>query len=157
MKIDRLERIPVHALALILTLCSTPLVDAGQNWPQWRGPNGDGTSDATNLPTTWSTNKNIVWKAELPSWSGSTPIVWGDRVFLTSPTKPDSGSGSQKQERRAPPADGGGAYGVSDPGGPTLLLICISKQDGKVLWQRELDQGNRLWRKQNASSPSPVT
>jgi len=158
MKINRLERLPLSAIILMTSFVLAHEVNAGQHWPQWRGPNGDGTTDSTNLPTTWSTNKNILWKAELPSWSGSTPVIWGDRIFVTSPTKPGSRSAdAAKQERRNGATDGGGAYGVSDPGGPSLLLICISKHDGKVLWQRELDQGNRLWRKQNASSPSPVT
>jgi outer membrane protein assembly factor BamB len=63
---------------------------------------------------------------------------------------PESYAGSQGFQR--------GGFGVRrDPGGPTLLLICIAKKNGAVLWQRELDQGNQVWNKQNASSPSPVT
>ena len=60
----------------------------GQNWPHWRGPEGNGISKATGLPTTWSLEKNIAWKTPLPSWSGGTPIIWEDRIFLTSPSKP---------------------------------------------------------------------
>src|SRR6476660_625187 len=62
---------------------------ANENWPQWRGPLGNGISDSKNLPTTWSLekNENIVWKAALPSWSGGTPIIWGDHIFVTSPSK----------------------------------------------------------------------
>ena len=58
---------------------------AQQNWPQWRGPNGNRVSAATNLPTTWSLTKNVAWKTPLPSWSAGTPIIWGDRIFVTSP------------------------------------------------------------------------
>ena len=68
------------------------LVAAGNdNWPQWRGPNGNGTSDSTNLPTMWNaqTGEGIAWKTELPSWSGSTPVIWGDYIFLTSPSESD--------------------------------------------------------------------
>ncbi|MCP4640149.1 MAG: PQQ-binding-like beta-propeller repeat protein, partial [bacterium] len=95
----------------------------------------------------------IVWKTPLPSWSGGSPVVWGDKVFVTSPSKAasdesaatqtDSGKRRRREER--------------DPGGSELLLICIAKQDGSVLWERELDTGNKLSRKQNDSSPSPVT
>lgn len=165
------------ALAVVLfALAMASDAGANENWPQWRGPEGNGLSDSKNLPVSWGTNQNIVWKAELPSWSGGTPVVWSDRVFVTSPTKSapaNEPAQSQAPGRSQPEGEargpggggrrgggrfgGGGSYGVSDPGGSTLLLICISKKDGTVLWQRELDEGNRLWRKQNSSSPSPVT
>ncbi|HEV3255375.1 MAG TPA: PQQ-binding-like beta-propeller repeat protein [Gemmataceae bacterium] len=54
------------------------------NWPQWRGPTNDGISQETNIPTQWSATKNIAWKLPLPGMGGSTPAVWGDRIFLTS-------------------------------------------------------------------------
>ena len=63
-----------------------PLGVYADNWPQWRGPQQNGVSSARNLPASWSLEKNIVWKTELPSWSGSTPIVWNDRIFLMSPS-----------------------------------------------------------------------
>jgi outer membrane protein assembly factor BamB len=149
---------------------------AGDNWPQWRGPSGNGLSDSTNLPTTWNLekNENIVWKSALPSWSGGTPIIWGDVIFVTSPTPSTSTTAPatrQPEPKREPPPQppgggfkgkggkGGGGYGGDgrDPGGPILMLLCLSKKDGKTLWQRELDEGNRTYRKQNCSSPSPVT
>jgi outer membrane protein assembly factor BamB len=152
------------------------LLLANENWPQWRGPNGNGTSDSKNLPTTWDaeSGKNIVWKTELPAWSGSSPVIWGDYVFVASPSKSD-GNAPPPQEsgtKKAPPdgknaggkgfggkggPPGGGKRPTRDPGGQTLLLICLSKQDGSVRWQREIDQGNRTYNKQNSSSPSPVT
>ena len=58
-----------------------------ENWSQWRGPYQTGVSDADNLPTTWSGAENILWKTPLPAWSGGAPIVWGDQIFLSSPTK----------------------------------------------------------------------
>jgi outer membrane protein assembly factor BamB len=54
------------------------------NWPRWRGPNADGVSKETNLPTRWSETRNLVWSLPLPGMGGSTPIVWGERIFLTS-------------------------------------------------------------------------
>jgi outer membrane protein assembly factor BamB len=57
---------------------------AADNWPQWRGPNGDGVSTETNLPTEWSATTNIAWKLPLPGMAGATPVVWGERIFLTS-------------------------------------------------------------------------
>ena len=54
------------------------------NWPQWRGPTGDGLSTETGLPTEWGPDKNVAWKFRLPGRGSSTPCVWGDRIFLTA-------------------------------------------------------------------------
>ena len=55
------------------------------NWPTWRGPSHNGISAEKNIPVEWSETNNVVWKLPLPGDSGSTPIVWGDKIFLTSP------------------------------------------------------------------------
>lgn len=131
---------------------------AEDNWPQWRGPHGNRISHAVGLPTTWSLTENIAWKTPLPSWGAGTPVIWGDRIFVTSPSAPGA-------EPAAAPAEaapgrrgrgGGGGFG-RDAGGPKLLLLCLARTNGKVLWTRDLDAGNQLWRKQNSASPSPVT
>src|SRR5262249_13311615 len=54
------------------------------NWPRWRGPNNDGVSPETNIPAEWGETKNMAWKLTLPGRGGSTPAVWGNRIFLTS-------------------------------------------------------------------------
>lgn len=67
--------------------CALLLVCAAvraENWPQWRGPNGNNISGEMNLPAEWSATKNLAWKVPLPGMGGSTPIVWEDRIFLTS-------------------------------------------------------------------------
>ena len=110
---------------LLLTLLTT--VAYGDNWPQWRGPNLNGFSNEKNLPARWSTDDNVAWKLALPGWSGSTPIVWRDLVFLN----------------------------VAD--GENLELWCVDRNKGSVLWKRPLGSGNHKMRKQNMSSPSPVT
>lgn len=156
---------PFMTLMLLVVLGQSHAA-ASENWPQWRGPNANGVSDSTGLPTTWSLekNENIVWKTPLPSWSGSTPIIWGDNVFVMSPSPqepPSENAGAA--EARPAPADGkkgfGGKGGKArrDPGGQQIYLICISKKDGRIRWQRQLDDRNATYMKQNASSPSPVT
>ena len=55
-----------------------------ENWPRWRGPNADGVADSRKLPLRWSKTKNIGWSARLPGWGTSSPVVHGDRVFVTS-------------------------------------------------------------------------
>lgn len=79
----------VNLRALVLSLVIAMLLFApprsrAENWPQWRGPTYDGVSKETGLPVSWSATENIAWKLPLPGMGGSTPIVWNDRIFLTS-------------------------------------------------------------------------
>jgi outer membrane protein assembly factor BamB len=97
------------------------------NWPQWRGPFLNGISSEKNLPTHWSTEENVTWKIALPSWSGSTPIIWRERIFL------------------------------SIAQGNDLYLWCVDRTKGELIWKKQLGSGNTKMRKQNMSSPSPVT
>ncbi len=141
-------------------------INAQENWPQWRGPEQNGVSKTTNVPETWSASENIIWKAPMPSWSGGTPIIWGNQIFVTSPAKADGEeveafeeeTKKRQEERQRRNPNRRRRRGVArHPGGSTLLLISISKKNGSVLWQRELDEGNKIWRKHNNTSPSPVT
>lgn len=100
---------------------------SAENWPAWRGPRANGTSLETGLPVTWNASENIAWKLPLPEWSGSTPIVWGDHIFLN----------------------------VAE--GDALSLWAVDRRGPTVLWKAPLGGGNHRERKQNMSSPSPVT
>lgn len=86
-----------------------PAVAGAGDWPQFRGPNGSATSTEPALPTQWSTDHNIAWKAQLPGYGWSSPIIWGDKVFVTTAV-------SDKQ--RKPSAGFGGGGGRGGPGGP---------------------------------------
>jgi outer membrane protein assembly factor BamB len=114
-----------------LVAASTGL--SAENWPQWRGPALNGLSAEKNLPVRWSPTENITWKVALPAWSGSTPIVWGDRIFLNV---------AEDLRQRA---------------GDNLFLWSIDRNSGAVVWKRPLGGGNHQERKQNMSTPSPVT
>src|SRR2546423_2844143 len=70
----------MRAFTILLFFASTGLA---ANWPAWRGPLGTGTTEEKDLPIKWSTNENVRWRISLPEPGNSTPIVWGDRVFLT--------------------------------------------------------------------------
>jgi outer membrane protein assembly factor BamB len=113
-------------LAATLIVSATAAV-AADNWPQWRGPRLNGVSAEKNLPVSWTTEENVAWKLPLPEWSGSTPIIWGERIFLNVAK------------------------------GDALELWCVERSGPKVLWTRALSGGNQKQRKQNMSSPSPVT
>ena len=100
---------------------------AAADWPQWRGPDLNGTSPARNLPLRWTVQENVAWKLPLPGPSGSTPIVSGERVFLS----------------------------VAE--GDDLFLWSVDRRRGAILWKRRLGGGNEKKRKHDMSSPSPVT
>lgn len=147
------------AMALpILLLCAA--AGAGENWAQWRGPNFNGSTDARNLPLHWSETKNIAWKVPLPAWSAATPIVYGDRIFVVSPTASVSANPTEIKMRRGGQAYNGGkvySLGFADPGGEVINLHCLNRRDGSTVWIRELGAGNRKRMKHNMASVSPVT
>ena len=122
------------SIVLVLALASSIVTLHAENWPQWRGPQRNGLSAEKNLPVKWSETDGVSWKLQMPALSGSTPIVWGDRIFLNvADALPDTG---QK---------------------PSLHLWCVDRAKGTILWQRDLGGGNHMQRKQNQSTPSPVT
>jgi outer membrane protein assembly factor BamB len=71
-----------NAIALVILSLTVAYAD---NWPQWRGPTGNGLSNEKNLPLRWTNEENVAWKLGMPSWSGSTPVIWRDRIFLNVP------------------------------------------------------------------------
>ena len=126
----------VLVLACALTALSAEPLDFA--WPQWRGPNLNGSSSvARNLPVTWSATENVAWRVALPSWSAATPAIWGDMAFVTSAEEGFDGSKANTNDK--------------------ILLLAISRKDGSVRWQRIIGSDNQTRRKQNLSSPSPIT
>src|SRR3954463_13503270 len=83
---------------------------AGQNWPQFRGPDGDGLSDAKDLPLTWTEEKNVKWKTPIHGKAWSSPVIWGSQVWLTTAT-----------------ADG-----------KELSVLCVDRESGKILRDQKL-------------------
>ena len=72
-----------RSLLLILGMLIAAPTTVAEHWPAWRGPDASGISAEKDLPLTWSATENIRWKVALPGPGNSTPIIWGDRVFLT--------------------------------------------------------------------------
>ena len=128
---------------------------ATENWPQWRGPNLDGTTSETGLPITWSDAENISWTLEVPAWTGSTPIIWDDTIFLTVSYVQRGGGGGYGRRRRnsrvtpaQPPAQSRDL---------NVELWRVNRHDGSIIWKKFLSDGDHQERKQNMASPSPVT
>lgn len=132
--------------------------DAGhstlQHWPQWRGPLGVGVAPHANPPVEWSEARNVRWKRALPGKGHSTPVVWGQRVFVTAAVPAGE----------ALPTKYSGAPGSHDETPIThrqrFVVLALDRHDGKVLWERVLreelpHQGGH--RTASLASPSPVT
>lgn len=107
-------------IPLFIVSLTSIAAEKSANWPQWRGPNGDGTAPGEKAPTTWSETKNLKWKLKLPGYGASSPIVWNDRVYLTCYS----------------------GYGAGSRGGSSSSLmrhlVCIDAKTGKPVWQKEL-------------------
>ena len=124
-------------LTVVFALCTIVALSA-DNWPQWRGPHHTGVSGEKGLPVKWSTatGDNIAWKLAMPSRSGATPIIWNDTIFLNVATAPGG----------TPEAPVG-----------ELELWAVDRATGTMKWKKPLADRNYMQRKQNMSSPSPVT
>jgi outer membrane protein assembly factor BamB len=123
----------VLVIIALSTIAALNIVSA-ENWPQWRGPALNGVSGEKNLPVKWTTEENVTWKLEMPAWSGSTPIIWGNYIFLNA---------SEGESNKTVKGD--------------LYFWCIDRTKGTALWKKMLGSGDVKMRKQNMSSPSPVT
>lgn len=108
---------------------------SGQDWPHWRGPRYDGSATASGLPTGFARDQRVRWATDLPGPAASTPIVIGERIFLSSV--------DTERER--------------------LIALCLARADGKVRWQKDADRpgdsGSRIAddKRSNYASPSPAT
>ena len=132
---------------MLLAVGLTPRISFAANWPQWRGPNSNGATTAVrNLPVTWSETENVLWRVKLPNWSAATPIVWDQVIFVTSS---EPGFVRLGMGRR------GGGGGGENP--DKIFLLALNRKDGSVLWQKQIDSGDQLYRKQNSASPSAIT
>src|SRR6201991_1740623 len=79
----------ILAIGLISSVVLLSTTAGAANWPQWRGPNGSGVSTEKNLPAEWNANKNIKWKTPIAGRGHSSPVVWGNKIFLTTAIEGD--------------------------------------------------------------------
>ena len=133
----------IKNLIPILAVLSLSFSAFAGDWTNWRGPNYNGATTATDLPVKFSKTENIAWKTALPGASAATPIISGKHVFLTAAQIEDAGSGKGK-----------------------LLAMCLDRKSGKILWERNAGSGYRpngdgadyrLDNRTNYASPSAVT
>ena len=118
-------------VVVMMLSCETASASENGNWPDWRGPTGQGLSDATDLPMKWSETKNIMWKTPIHDLGYSTPVVWGDQIWLTTATKK----------------------------GKTLFAVCIDLNSGKVIHDIEVfhpEKPQRIHTKNSYATPSAL-
>jgi outer membrane protein assembly factor BamB len=117
---------------LVATLFLAVMALHAENWPQFRGPTGQGVSTETNLPLQWNSTNHIAWKTAIPGEGSSSPIIWGDRVFVTTAT--DNGVSAQ--------------------------VLCLDRATGRVVWDKKALQQATTGRKEGRNtyaSPTPAT
>jgi outer membrane protein assembly factor BamB len=102
-----------------------------ENWPGWRGPRGDGTSNEKNVPVKWSDTQNIIWKTPVPGKGHASPIIWERHIFIVTAIQ-------EKKQR---------------------TLLCLNRKDGKILWQRVVLEAplERINRLNSYASSTPAT
>jgi outer membrane protein assembly factor BamB len=151
MKINILPRLIV---ALLVTHFTVSASGADSNWPQFRGPGGAGGTSDGHLPERWSTGEHVAWKADIPGKGWSSPIVWGDRVFVTTVTSDAPGLEPRK-----------GLYiqdlqGTIPMGTHHWQVLCLDLGSGKELWRKEAHSGkpsSTIHLKNSYASETPVT
>ncbi len=137
------HRLSVFGAAGSLVFSSVAFAAGLSSWPMWRGPSADGVAPAAQPPLTWSEEKNIKWKAKIPGFGFSTPIVWQDRIFLLSAVETTEDSAPAPVAPTPPP--GGGPEGRKRGGfggGPKptkfheFVVVAVNRATGAILWQK---------------------
>jgi outer membrane protein assembly factor BamB len=153
--------------SICVLMLLVPPVLLCENWPQWRGPLGTGISSEKGLPTEWSTKQNIAWRAELAGLGVSSPIVWGNQVFVTY----QIGAGTLRQGRHPTfvqegnPADAGetplgGARPQAADEKISFAVAAFRTTDGRQLWEHKIDSVGKVpdvHDKRNLATSSAVT
>jgi outer membrane protein assembly factor BamB len=123
---------PIATLAValagvtLLAQDAAPAADAERYWAQWRGPYARGVSNTANPPLSWSETANILWKVEIPGRGSSSPVVWGDRVFVTTAVPAGVTGDAQHQPRGA----------LQPRGMHRFLVMALDRKTGRTVWER---------------------
>ena len=134
-------RVSVAAVGLALLLGGFPAstAPADSNWPYWRGPAADGMA-AGDAPLRWSDTENVRWKTDIPGLGHSSPVVWGDFIFLTTAIKTGTAATVGGAPSAPPQAAARGGFNPHSSGGTQVEhkfdVLCLDRKTGKILWQR---------------------
>ena len=147
-------------LLLIPMLLSALALAASDDWPGWRGPTSNGISPLKNLPSSWTADRNVAWKTPLAGRGLSSPVVWGDRIFLTSDTEGEvvQGAVPPKHAIRGEPFRHPDSTGMNRK--HILKVMSFDAKSGKQLWERTAYEGtvaDEIHKFNSYASATPVT
>ena len=147
-------------IILLSTAVALASTAGAANWPQWRGPGGAGVSAEKNLPAEWSPAKNIRWKTPVTGRGHSSPVVWGNKIFLTTAIEGEVVPGAKAVTHM----DDGKEFLHPDSVGAnhkhTFKVICLNADTGKILWEQTAFEGTPYddrHRKSSYASSTPAT
>src|SRR5262245_6712538 len=118
---DMRRRFTLVLVIIALSTVATLNIVSADNWPQWRGPALNGVSGEKNLPVKWTVEENVTWKLEMSAWSGSTPIIWGDYIFLNA-SEGEMGKSVNGETNRSVKGD--------------IYLWCVDRTQGTAVWTK---------------------
>ena len=145
---------PFCPLLLGALLMVSSLVSAA-DWPQWRGPEGQGHSAAKNLPLTWSESQGVVWRTAIPGRGWSSPVIEGSQIWMTTAIESEASEEEQKKRRAANTGD----QPLNISGRLSLRAVCIERNSGKLLHDIELlseELPDAIHALNSFASPSPI-
>ena len=138
-------------LGILVTALGGLQAEDTVNWPQFRGPGARGVAEGKSLPSTWSKTENVKWSVPVPGRGWSSPVIWGDKVFLTSAVS----SGKEKAIKKGLYFGGNGKD--PSPNRHRWMIYCFSFKSGKKLWEREADAGKPLTPRHIKNNYAPET
>lgn len=144
----------------LLFISSLTTVGSAANWPQWRGPDGSGISSEKNLPATWTPTTNIKWKAAIPGRGHSSPIVWGNRIFVTTAVEGDVVPGAKAVKHMAGDKEFLHPDSVGADKKHQFKVIALNRESGKIVWEALAWEGtpyDNRHRKSSYAASTPAT
>jgi outer membrane protein assembly factor BamB len=147
---------------LVLSICTAsaaPLL-ADPHWSQWRGPDGQGVSHQSGVPLEWGESQNVAWKTAIPGRGHSSPIVWGEKIFLTTAVEGDVVAGAKPVKHFESGQEFVHPDGVGADHKQTLQVLALDAKTGQILWERTAWEGSPYdtrHRRGSYASPTPVT
>ena len=147
------------SLALIAVFSLTTAGSAA-NWPQWRGPDGSGISNEKNLPAEWAPTKNIKWKTPIAGRGHSSPIVWGNRIFVTTAVEGDVVEGAKAVKHVSEGKEFLHPDSIGADRKHTFKVIALNRDSGKILWEAVAWEGtpyDNRHRKSSYAASTPAT
>jgi outer membrane protein assembly factor BamB len=153
---------PIRSIhwGLLAVSLTAPAFATDINWPQFRGPAGQGVVTETGLPLEWSDTKNVLWKTELPGRGHSSPIVWGNRIFLTTAIEGELVPGAKAIPHLIDGEDFQHPDGMGADRRHTLKVLALDAVTGKILWERTAWEGTPFdtrHKRGSFASPTAVT